>query len=130
MNAWVIVAIVVGFEAVFIPLLVFGLVQGSWVPLQDKFPAEQREADAVRKQFQSIRIDMFNLGFCAHLAVDSQHMHIEPAWLLRKARAKTISVPWQAMAGYKQRGRYAKVKLGGTTLTAPAWAMELAKPTD
>ncbi len=130
MTGWMIAAVVIGFDAVFIPLLVFGLVQGCWVPLQDRYPEQQREPDAVRKTFQSIRIDLFNLGFCVHLAVDSQHLHIEPAWLLRKVRARTISVPWEAIAGYKQRGRYAKVKLGTTTLTAPAWAMGLAKPAE
>lgn len=126
MNGWVLVAVVIGFDAIFVPLLVLGLVRSTWTPLERRFPEQDREPDAVSKRFQSIRLDLCNYGFCVHLSVDARHLHLAPVWILRKAGAHTMSIPWESMSGFKQRGRSAKVKLGLMTLTAPAWAVELA----
>lgn len=130
MSGWTIALLVIGFDAVFVPLLIWGMVRGAWKPIEERYPRVQPEPDALRREFQSIRLDMLNLGLSVHLAVDSRFLHIEPAKIIRLFGAGAFSVPWEAISDVRIKGRYGRASLSKTTLTAPAWALELAKPAD
>ncbi len=128
MTTGQIVLAIVLFDLFFVvPVVVFGLVAGFWKPLEEAHPAVEPGEDAVRRNFQSIRIDMMNLGYCVHLAVDAEHLHIEPALLLRLLRARTMSLPWEALRVEKHRKSMSKVRLGSHTLTLPRWAAEMVE---
>ena len=130
MNGWTIALIVIGFDAVFVPLLIWGLVKGAWRPIEERYPREQAEPDALRREFQSIRLDMLNLGWSVHLTVDSRCLHIEPAKIIRVFGARAFSLPWEALRDVRIKGRYGRARFDSTALTAPSWALELARPAD
>lgn len=127
MNGWAILGIIIAVDAVLIPSLLYGMISGYWQPIYKKHPATEPLPGAVARNFQSIRIELFNLGYCVHLTIDEQHLHIAPAWLLRVVGARTISLPWEAMQIKKLGKRWGTVKIGSTQITGPAWAFELAK---
>jgi hypothetical protein len=86
---------------------------------------------AVRKEFQSIRVDMYNLGGCVHLTVDEACLHIEPAWVIRRVGGKSMSVPWEAIVLEKPlsaRASRGVARIGGSRVLLPAWVLRLATP--
>lgn len=109
---------------------VFSVAAGSARTIAEKFPAKAVRPDAVRREFQSVAIGMGNWGGSYHLAVDEQHLHMEPAWLMRKLRVRTASVPWdqvkRARGTLPRRGR-GIATIGGETVRLPVWALELAQ---
>lgn len=120
------VALVVAVDLVVVPLIIRAVVQGSWGDLEKKFPARPPAADAVRRQFQSVRIGMSNFGGCAHIAVDRDCLHLLPARFIRWFGAGPISVPWDRLEDPSPaRSGVVTARLGATKLTAPAWAVEL-----
>lgn len=128
MTWWMIVLIVLAVDAIIIPCLFYGVISGYWQPLEKRFPARDALPGAVRKEFQSIKLDLFNLGWCTHISVDEQHMHLDPVLLLRWFKAGRISLPWESLELERVGRSWGKAKLrGGITLWAPAWAMRLAQ---
>lgn len=109
---------------------VFSVAAGSARTLAEKFPAKAVRPDAVRREFQSVSVGMGNWGNGYHLIVDEQHLHLEPAWLMRKLRVRMASVPWaevrRARAPLPRRGR-GIATIGGETVRLPVWALELAQ---
>lgn len=101
--------------------------------LAQKFPSRPPHENAIRKEFQSFRIDMLGLGLCVHTTVDDECLHMEFARLIRIAcKAAPISIPWSAIklepVRNPRRGtRVAKV--GYTRIVGPAWCLRLADPT-
>lgn len=93
-----------------------------------RFPARPHAPGAVRREFQSIGIDYYNLGFSVHITVDESCLHIEPAWLMRRLGMPRISIPWEAIELKKRGGTIlpAVAKVGKTTLKGPDWCLKLA----
>ena len=111
---------------------VFHLAGQSWRELSLPFPAQPVEPDGVRKNFQSFKLGMINLGMCVHVAVDARHLHLYPALFMRVTmRAAPCSIPWSAIAlkpGQKPTRRMLAAKVGKQELLGPRWCMELARP--
>jgi len=123
---WLVV-IIIGADLVVMPLLVWAMVNGQWAPLAARFPAVPIAPDAVRRDFQSYRVGLTNLGGMVHTAVDGSHLHLLPARLGRWCGMRAASVPWEAIEPIRLRGkRQAQVKLGGETVVGPAWALRMA----
>ncbi|MCC7388000.1 MAG: hypothetical protein IT431_04445 [Phycisphaerales bacterium] len=122
-----IVALVILADLVIVPLIVMAVVSGTWSPLADRYPAQALGADAVRRDFQSYKVGIMNLGFSIHTAVDERHLHLLPAMLGRWMRMRPVSVPWEAVEPVRRRGaKYAEVRIGKETVVGPAWALGLA----
>ncbi|MBL8746732.1 MAG: hypothetical protein JNK58_10300 [Phycisphaerae bacterium] len=101
-----------------------------WKPLSDAYPPVPAKSDAVRREFQSIQMGLFNLGMCVHLAVDSEHLHIEPAAMLRFFRMTGMSVPWsEARVVRRSRGnKWITLRIRKVEIKGPGWAFGLAEP--
>lgn len=123
---WIIVAVVL-IDLVFVPLLLWALVNGSWNPMAAGHGAREPGPDVVWKGFQSYKVGLLNLGFMVHTGVDDRFLHLRPAWLGRLVRMAPASVPWEEVRPVRRRGRgYAEVRIGRTELIGPRWALELA----
>lgn len=109
---------------------VFNLAAGSARAIGEKFPAKPVRPDAVRREFQSVSVGMGNWGGSYHLSVDEQHLHMEPAWLMRKLGVRMASVPWadvrRTKSALPRRGR-GEATIAGETVRLPVWALELAQ---
>ncbi len=126
LAVWIIVGLVVA-ELLIAPLLVRAVVGGVWGPLAGAYPARPPGEDSVRKDFQSYRLGIVNLGYSVHTTVDAEFLHLEPVRLLRLMGIRPLSVPWEDVTPIRSRGtRYADVKIGAQRLTGPRWALELA----
>ena len=89
----------------FIVVALFSNLRSSmWKPLADAFPARPPAPDAVRREFQSLKMGIFNLGYCAHLTADAEHLHVEPAAFLRWFRMTSMSIPWDEVRVKKRSG--------------------------
>ncbi|MHC4102906.1 MAG: hypothetical protein ACYS15_01390 [Planctomycetota bacterium] len=113
-------------------VILWAIVHFAWAPIHEKFPARAPEADAVRRGFQSFRVGIMNLGFSIHATVDEHHLHLEPAAYLRWARARTVSIPWDAINIEKRSrsGRWITAKVDKWSLMGPAWCLELAESSE
>ena len=111
---------------------VFHMAGQNWRELAAPFPAQPVEPDGVRREFQSFKLGMINLGMCVHVAVDAKHLHLYPALFMRLAmRAAPCSIPWSAitlMPGQKPGKRVLTAQIGKQDLLGPRWCMELADP--
>ncbi|GJQ28878.1 MAG: hypothetical protein HBSAPP03_07620 [Phycisphaerae bacterium] len=130
---WWVVLIIAGAVAMD-SLIVYALLSsfraGTWGPMAKKFPPVAPAPGAVRREFESFSMGLFNLGWCVHVTVDDRHLHLDPAWLLRVAGAEPMSVPWSAVT-LEQRGKrrgFVKAKLGTQAIRGPAWCLSLADP--
>jgi hypothetical protein len=110
-------------------VILWAIVRFGWAPIHEKFPAREPGADAVRRGFQSFKVGILNLGFSIHATVDAHYLHLEPAAYLRWARARTVSIPWDAISIEKRSrsGRWITVKTDKWTIMGPAWCLELAE---
>ncbi len=125
-TLWLIL-IILGADLVVVPLLVWAMVNALWAPLAQRYPARPIAPDAVRRDFQSYKIGLLNLGGMLHTAVDDAHLHLLPAAFGRLCRMRPVSVPWEAIEPVRRRGkRHAEVKFGKETVVGPSWALGLA----
>lgn len=113
-----------------IVIMHFKACASAWNDLANKYPVNAaailESAETKWREFQSISIDFFNLGFCAHLRLDQTHLHMAPAWFMRKLGAKPMSIPREALANSERRRVVGViVQLGGTQLKLPKWIMPL-----
>ena len=100
-----------------------------WHPLYLTYAPQSPANDAVRKQFQSFRVGVLNLGYSIHVAVDENHLHLIPAKVLRWLGAKPTSIPWHAIEFIK-RSRFTKsaiVRIGKRRIVGPIWCLQLAE---
>lgn len=105
MQAWVLVAMIGGIILFDLLVVVPAVLRLGWSSLSSKYsPASVRD-DAVRRNFQTIRIGAFNFGGSVHLAADEDHLHILPTWLLRVCGCKPASLPWADLVVTRDRGR-------------------------
>ena len=127
-TGWIIVAAVVLFDLLLLPLIIFAAMQGGWKKMHDAHPGVEVGPGAVRKSFQSLKIGMMNLGLSVHVAADDTHLHMLPSLLLRVCSAKPISVPWSAIE-IKKRGRWSThTKIAGANVWGPNWCFDLVDP--
>ncbi len=130
MPGWKIAVLVVVFVSIDL-MVVCGILWAigrSIRELSDKFPPVPPSADAVRRNFESIHLGLIGLGGSVHLTVDATHLHLDPAWFARRIGVRSLSIPLDAIR-VKQRGRFrTSAEIGGTTLTAPNWCMDLVNP--
>jgi hypothetical protein len=110
-------------------VILWAIVHFGWAPIAEKFPARAPAAEAVTRRFQSFRIGFLNLGFSIHVTADEHHLHLEPAAYLRLAKARTVSVPWEAINVEKRSrsGRWITVTIDKWKIMGPAWCLQLAE---
>lgn len=141
MPPWKIAVMVVLF--VIVDLVIIGailhLAGATLRDLAKRHPRVEPLPGSVRKEFQSFRFNLVNLGGCVHVTVDERHMHLEPAWLVRVLmRMRPISIPWEAIRlepesgrtrrfTRKYRSKYAAFKIGSVDAIGPAWALEVLR---
>jgi hypothetical protein len=111
-------------------LLLWAIMRAGWRPLTIRYPSIDPSPDAVRRNFQSFRLGVINLGFSIHVAADEHHLHLMPARILRWCGAGATSIPWSAIEPGKRTmgGKWMKVSIDGATLAGPAWCLALAEP--
>jgi hypothetical protein len=103
------------------------LMSRCWGHLPRAFPRRPPREDAVRRNFQSFQLGLCNFGFCIHVAVDEQYLHLEPARLIRLLGAGPASIPWESirLTGPPRRG-WLTAQVGDRQFLGPAWCLELA----
>ncbi|MCP3904818.1 MAG: hypothetical protein GY715_14415 [Planctomycetes bacterium] len=133
MNAWLVVAIVVGvclMDGVILVALLSGLKKTAFGPLSERYPALPPGEDAVTRRFQSFRIGMYSLGFSIHVTADETHLHLNPAGFWRRLGAGPSSIPWSQIEVVRRsrRGNWTTVRIGGHPLriSGPPWCLDLA----
>lgn len=131
MPAWAIALIVCSVLAIDVIIVrsVFHAVAHAWNAMLREYPPVEPAPDAVRRNFQSLKMGFYNFGFSVHLAVDDRFLHLSPAWIIRWAGCRPGSVPWEKVTPLGPRlFRGYAVRIGRQTLTGPRWALGLASP--
>ncbi len=127
MPTWGIVALVAGIVLFDLVVVVPAVLRLGWSSLSSTYgPAPVRD-DAVRKNFQTIAIGVFNFGGCVHIAADEDHLHILPTWVLRVVGCSAASIPWSDLAVTRARGRLWRATCRAGQLHAPRWCLQLAE---
>lgn len=124
------VAVVMATDFFVVSALFGNLRSAMWKPLSDAFPSRPPGRDAVRREFQSLQVGIFNLGWGAHLTADSECLHIDPCAILRWFRMVGMSVPWEQITVVRRSrsGSRITIRILKTEITGPAWAFGLADP--
>ena len=127
-TAWIVIAAVVILDLLIVPLIVRAAIRGGWKKIHDTHPGVDIAPGTVRKDFQSFKIGMMNLGMSIHVACDDTHLHMLPCLFLRLCTAKPISVPWDAIE-IKKRGKWSThTKIAGADVWGPNWCFDLVDP--
>lgn len=127
-TAVVIIVLAVLLDLLIVPLIIRAAIRAGWKRLQDTHPAADVGPDAVRKNFQSFKMGMMNLGLSVHVAVDDAHPHLLPAAMLRLFGAKPMSIPWDAIE-IKYRGKWStRTTIAGANVWGPNWCFDLVSP--
>jgi hypothetical protein len=108
------------FDAILVLVILPRWIRSMWLPLEHAFPPVEPEPDAIRRNYQSFKIDLLNLGWSMHVAADSRHLHLSPARLMRFFGATPISIPWDQMQPTRRGAR-----VGRHTIIMPAWLRPL-----
>lgn len=112
-------------------LLIKGMVSATWNRIASAHPAVEPAAGSVRRDFQSFKMNLFNMGMCVHVIVDERHLHLLPAAFLRWFGAKPMSVAWERIE-VKRRSRVGSAvltRIHGVDVWGPGWCLEMAGPT-
>lgn len=107
---------------------VFQMAAHYWNELGKGCDYVQPRPGSVRKDFQSMKIGVFNYGSCLHIAVDENHLHLYPAKIIRWVGGRSFSIPWDKVepdASRPQR-RLWPARVNGQKVLAPAWALRIA----
>lgn len=134
MSPWIIALIVCVMcfsDVLVISALLAAFASNTWNPLADKYPPVPVREPSITREFQSFGFGFFNVGFCVHVTVDDQAMHLAPAKLLRWAKCRPMSIPWDAIT---LRNKDTPPKETGTLratiakedVKGPAWCLRLA----
>ena len=109
------------------------LIQSAWQNLAKPFPAMPMIEPNYRRNFQSFQFGQFNLGWCVHVVIDDDYLHLLPVTLLRWFQCQPMSIPWKAISLASTQPflkRYTSVKIGLTKVIGPAWCFALCKHSD
>ncbi len=124
----ILVCSIVALDLIIVAAIVRGLAF-TWNRMARTHTPVEPAHDAVRRDFQSFKLGIYNLGLAVHVAVDDRHLHLLPARILRWGGAVACSVPWEAVTPLGDRAfRAFAVRIAGQTLTGPRWALELSSP--
>jgi hypothetical protein len=120
---WTIMSVGVAF------LVVRGVVESTWKRLAAAHPAVEPAPDAVRRRFQSFKMNLLNLGLSVHVAADERYLHLSPAAVIRWAGARPMSIPWESIEvlGHGITSRSVRTRIDGITVWGPAWCLRLAE---
>ncbi len=82
---------------------------------------------AVRKEFQSFKIGIINLGYSIHVAVDASYLHLYPSLTARWIGMAPMSIPWEEIR-VKRVTRLSGVStmIGKHSVSGPKWCMAMA----
>lgn len=131
MSAWhitLLVAVIVVTDLMIVGA-VLSSVGGSLRKLAAQYPPSPPLPGAVRREFQSMRIDMCNLGYSVHIEVDERCVHLYPSATMRLLKLPGASIPWGAFSNVKPKGKhYATAHLAGADVMLPLWAMQAGFP--
>lgn len=85
------------------------------------------EPGAVRREFQSFKLGIINLGYSIHVTVDAAYLHLDPSLTARWIGIKPMSIPWEHIE-WKRDTRHSgtRVRINGLDVFGPTWAMKLA----
>lgn len=110
-------------DGLIVTMLVKAAAEASFGLLAPAHPSRETVSPSSRRNFCSMRVDWFNLGGCVHIEVDSKHLHLHPAAILRWAGARPASVPWDSIEFGPPRyfGRYREARIGRFKGMLPAW---------
>lgn len=128
--------VAIGISTYVIAILVasFASLRWFWNKIAREYPSVTPETDAISRPFQSCSIGIFNLGMSVRITVDSTHLHLTPNLFLLCATRTSMSIPWDDITPGKhfffERYREFRVNKSKRKFTAPAWALDLANPTD
>lgn len=108
--------------------VVFSGLRGQWRSLSARFPARATQGVSVRREFQSVKFGLYNLGCCVHLTADEACLHIEPGGFIRfvTAGGGTLSIPWEACEVISRGRRVSEVRIARERVMLPTWACDLA----
>jgi hypothetical protein len=127
MSPALLAVLIVGGTLLMDTIIVSTLLKAAWGMLPPRAGVTPGE-DAVRRDFQSFKIGMYNLGYCIHVAVDDAYLHLFPTAMLRWAGARPISIPWEDVEFLRRKGtKWAEVRIGRQKVLGPAWALEIAE---
>lgn len=90
-------------------------------------PPVEPEPGAVRKEFQSFKLGMLNLGYSIHVAVDASYLHLFPSLTARWIGMPPMSIPWEEIT-LKRSSRImgTHVVIGKQHLHGPNWCLSMA----
>ncbi|MCC6659716.1 MAG: hypothetical protein IT437_02395 [Phycisphaerales bacterium] len=128
MRGWVIALVILPCIFGLDVLIITTLMRTGWSRLTQGFPASPIGPGAVRRNFQSFAAGMYNLGFCVHVAVDENYLHLLPARVIRWSGGKASSVPWESVVLVKPGARVTRVRIGSSVISGPTWCLEMATP--
>ncbi len=128
MNLWIIIPLILAGTTVLDYFIIRFVMSRCWGHLPRSFPPQPAREDAVRRTFQSFRLGQCNFGYCIHVAVDEEFLHLEPARLIRWLGAGTASIPWSAirLTG-PPRGEWLTAQVADRKFMGPAWCLQLAE---
>lgn len=108
-------------------LMIKAVVNSTWLKIAKAHPGVEPAPDAVRRNFQSFKMNLLNLGLCVHVSVDDAYLHLYPAAFIRWFGARPASVPWAAVEHLgPAMMRSHKAKIEGVMVWGPAWCLKLA----
>lgn len=100
--------------------------------LHARFPERAPRPNAIAREFQSFRFDLLNLGWCVHVLVDEDNLHLRPAWFARMfCRMHAMSIPWEAIEidpKATRSRRMLSARVAGVDVVGPTWCLNLARP--
>jgi hypothetical protein len=127
MSPALVAVLIVGGTLIMDTIIVAALLKAAWGMLPRR-EGVRPAGDAIRRNFQSFKFGIYNLGMCIHVAVDDAYLHLFPAAVLRWAGARQVSVPWEDVEFLRRKGRkWAEVKIGKQKVMGPGWALEIAE---
>ena len=129
MIEWLVIAfipveIAIGFTVVSL------LLNNAWMPIQRAFPEQPALQPNYRRNFQSLSFGLINAGFCYHVILDDNCLHLIPVRPLRWVGQRAASIPWNAIEFHKKQPfgkRFARVVIAKQEVVAPAWCFEMLK---
>jgi hypothetical protein len=123
---WAIVTCVIAAVLMMDSMVFYALLRAGWSELTQDLPSVAPEPGAVRREFQTFKAGMYNLGWSVHVAVDESHLHLYPAAIIRWAGGKPASIPWERIQIVTPAAKATKVKIGKATVIGPTWCLEMA----
>jgi len=130
MPTWAIIVMIAVFvltDAVVVTAVLKATIGGVFNKLHADHPPTEPAPDAVRKDLQSFKSGLINLGWSVNVTVDDRCLHLEPAAVFRMLGAKSSSIPWDAIEPKGKPGKRCRsVRIGSVDLMGPAWCLRLA----